>query len=198
MKASNEIVYRIVFGVLWVVYFGVRLFFQNRVKGLQEYTRFNAQQEKLFFQIFAIAFLLLPIYFLTAWIDFASIPLPMWLRWCGGGIVCLGIALFGWAHQALGNNWTAVLALSKEHEMVENGPYRHVRHPMYSSFFIIGGGFFLLSSNWLVGVIYLVPLLVMYLVRVSPEEKMMIDRFGEPYRQYMKRTRRLLPRFRVE
>lgn len=82
--------------------------------------------------------------------------------------------------------------------MVENGPYRHVRHPMCSSFFIIGGGFFLLSSNWLVGVIYLVPLLVMYLVRVSPEEKMMIDRFGEPYRQYMKRTGRLLPRFRVE
>lgn len=82
--------------------------------------------------------------------------------------------------------------------MVENGPYRHVLHPMYSAYFIIGCGFLLLSSNWLVGVISPVLLLVMYLMRVSPEEKTMIERFGEPYRQYMKRTGRFLPRFRVE
>ena len=173
MKASNEIVFQIAFGFLWAVYFGVRLFFQDRVKGSQEYTRFNEHQEKLLFRIFAVAFLILPLYFLTAWIDLASLPLPMWLRWCGGGIVCLGITLLGWAHQVLGNNWSAVLALSKENEMVENGPYRHVRYPVYSAFITIEGGFLLLSSNWLVGVIYLVPLLVIYLVRMSPEEKMM-------------------------
>jgi protein-S-isoprenylcysteine O-methyltransferase Ste14 len=161
MTASNEIAYRIAFGILWVVYFGTRLFFQGRVKGSLEYTRVNEQHEKLFFRLFAIAFLLLPLYFLTPWIDFGSFPLPVWLRWCGGGIVCLGIALFSWAHQALGNNWTAVLALSKEHEMVQNGPYRLIRHPMYSAFFIIGIGFVILSSDWLVGIIYLVPLLVM-------------------------------------
>lgn len=57
MKASNEIVFRIVFGFLWAVYFGVRLFSQNRIKGSQEYTRFNAQQEKLFSR-----FLLSPFY----------------------------------------------------------------------------------------------------------------------------------------
>jgi hypothetical protein len=102
MTTSNETLYRIAFGILWVVYFGARLFFQGMVKGSQEYTRFNQRNEKLFFRVFAIAFLLLPFYFLTSWIDFASIPLPIWLRWCGAGITCLGIALFGWAHQVLG------------------------------------------------------------------------------------------------
>jgi protein-S-isoprenylcysteine O-methyltransferase Ste14 len=134
---------------------------------------------------------------LTAWIDFASLPLPLWLRWSGGVIICMGIVLFGWAHQALGRNWTVVLALAKEHKSVQSGPYRNVRHPMYSAFFILRISFVLLSANWLVGVIYLVPLLVMYVARVSLEEKMMIDRFGEPFRQYMKRTGRFWTRFRV-
>ncbi len=195
MNPSVEILFRITFGILWVIYFGTRLFFQRRIKGSLEYTRINEQQEKLLFRLFALAFLLLPLYFLTTWIDFASIPLPVWLRWSGAGITAVGIVLFGWAHQALGRNWTAVLALSKEHEMVQRGPYRYVRHPMYSAFFIIGIGLGLLSANWLVGVIYLGPLLVMYMARVALEEKMMIDRFGDTYRQYMKRTGRLWPRF---
>jgi protein-S-isoprenylcysteine O-methyltransferase Ste14 len=195
MNPSTEIYYRITFGILWVIYFVTRIFFQRRVKGRHEYTRINERQEKLLFRLFALAFLLLPLYFLTPWIDFASIPLPVWLRWSGGGIISLGIVLFGWVHQALGQNWTAVLALSSEHALVQNGPYRSVRHPMYSAFFIIGIGFGLLSANWLMGIIYLGPLLVMYLSRVALEEQMMLDRFGEPYRQYMKRTGRLLPRF---
>jgi protein-S-isoprenylcysteine O-methyltransferase Ste14 len=197
MNPSIEIPFRITFGILWVVYFGVRLFFQRRITGQKEYARVNEQQEKLLFRLFALAFVLLPLYFLTPWIDFASTPLPQWLRLSGGIIVCLGIILFGWAHQALGQNWTAVLALSKEHEMVQNGPYRYVRHPMYSAFFVIGIGFGLLSANWLIEIIYLAPLLVMYAARVSAEEKMMIDRFGEPYREYMKRTGRLFPRLWV-
>jgi protein-S-isoprenylcysteine O-methyltransferase Ste14 len=192
-----EINFRITFGILWVVYFVTRLFFQGRVKGQLEYTRINVRQETLLFRLFALAFLLLPLYFLTPWIDAASISLPMWLRWGGGGVTCLGIALFGWAHQALGRNWTAVLALSKEHELVQSEPYRFVRHPMYSAFFTIGIGFGLLSANWLVASIYLGPLAVMYLSRVITEEKMMLDRFGEPYRQYMKRTGRLLPRLQA-
>jgi protein-S-isoprenylcysteine O-methyltransferase Ste14 len=100
----------------------------------------------------------------------------------------MGIVLFGWSHQALGRNWTVVLALSKEHELVQSEPYRYVRHPMYSAFFILGVGFVLLSANWLVGLIYLGPLVVMVVARVSVEEKMMLDRFGEPYRQYIERT----------
>lgn len=191
-----ETPFRIMFGILWVVYFGVRLYYQRQIKGSREYTHVNERQEKWLFRLFALAFILLPLYFLTPWVDFASIPLPVWLRWSGGGIIGLGIILFGWAHKALGQNWTAIMALSKEHEMVQSGPYRYIRHPMYSAFFIIGIGFGLLSANWLIGIIYLAPLLVMYTSRVSTEEKMMTDRFGDLYREYVKRTGRLFPRLK--
>jgi protein-S-isoprenylcysteine O-methyltransferase Ste14 len=194
---NPEILYRIMFAILWGIYFGTRIYFQGRVKGSKDYTLINEQQEKLLFRLFALGYLLLPLYFLTPWIDFASVPLPAWLRWAGGIITALGIVLFAWAHQSLGQNWTAILALSKEHELVQSGAYYYVRHPMYSAFFVIGIGFVLLSANWLVGLMYLVPLTAMYMARVSLEEKMMIDRFGDTYLQYMKRTGRLLPRLKA-
>jgi protein-S-isoprenylcysteine O-methyltransferase Ste14 len=195
MDTSSELLFRIAFGILWVVYFGVRLYFQKKVKGGQEYVRINEKQEKILFWLFAISYLLMPLYFLTPWVDFAHLSLPVWLRWAGGVLTCAGIYLFAWTHQTLGNNWTAVLALAKEHKLVTDGPYRYVRHPMYSAFFVIGFGFLLLSANWLIGVLYLGTLILMYVARVSAEEKMMTDRFGDAYRQYMKKTGRLFPRF---
>jgi protein-S-isoprenylcysteine O-methyltransferase Ste14 len=191
---DSEIPFRIAFGALWVIYFGVRLYFQGKVKGMGEYVHVNEKQEKLYFRLFAVAYLVLPIYFLTPRIDFAHIQLPDWARWASGMITCAGIGLFGWAHQALGLNWTAILALSAKHELVTSGPYRYVRHPMYTAFYIIGLGFLLLSANWLIGIIYLVPLTVMCAARTQAEEQMMIGRFGDSYRQYTKVTGCLLPR----
>jgi protein-S-isoprenylcysteine O-methyltransferase Ste14 len=190
---SPETIFRITFGLLWLVYFGVRLYYQRRIKSGLEYTHVNKKQEILLFRLFALAFFLLLLY-LTTLIDFASLPLPGWLRWGGAVATALGIFLFGWSHQALGQNWTAVLALAKEHALVQDGPYKYVRHPMYSAFFIFGIGLALLSANVLIAVIYLGPLSVMYATRVLAEEKMMAECFGEPYREYVGRTGRLWPR----
>jgi hypothetical protein len=68
-----------------VIYFGTRLYFQNHIKGLREYTRINEQQEKIYFPRSAFAFLLLVLNFLTTLIDFAMIP-ANWIM----GIICLG------------------------------------------------------------------------------------------------------------
>ena len=196
MNKLGEIPFRIAFGILWLIYFGVRLYFQGKVKGAGDYVRVNAKQETLFFRLFALAYLLLPLYFLTSWVDFAHLPFPLWVRSTGGVVTCLGIVMFAWAHYTLGLNWTAVLALAKEHELVTSGPYRYIRHPMYTAFFIIGFGFLFLSANWLISVIYLVTLCLMYGVKVSREEEMKVGRFGEAYRLYMQKTGRILPKLR--
>jgi protein-S-isoprenylcysteine O-methyltransferase Ste14 len=194
MNSMSETIFRIVFGALWVFNFGLRLYFQRKVKGVGRYVVTNEKREKFFFLLFALAYILLPLYFITHWIDFAHVAMPIWLRWTGVAATCAGIGLFGWTHQVLGKNWTAIPALSENHELVTSGPYRYIRHPMYTTFFIVGFGFLFLSANWLIGVIYIGTLLLMYAVRISAEEKMMLDRFGEAYRQYMKTTGRLLPR----
>ena len=56
MNISPETIFRITFGLLWLVYFGVRLYYQRRIKSGLEYTRVNAQQEILLFRLFALAF----------------------------------------------------------------------------------------------------------------------------------------------
>jgi len=197
MKTYSEIPFRICFGVLWVLYFAIRIYFQAKVTGKRVLLRANEKQESLFFRISALAYLLLPIYCLTPWLDFAHFPLPSFLRWVGSVVTCIGIALFSWSHYVLGANWTAVLALSKEHELVTRGPYRYIRHPMYSAFFTIGFGFLFLSTNWIVGLLYLGTLALMYAFRVLREEEMMISRFGETYRQYMQKTGRIFPRLKA-
>lgn len=196
MEPNEEIVFRIVFGVCWMAYFILRMYFQRKVKGVGQYILTNAKQETRFVRLFALAYLILPLYFVTTWIDWAYLSLPAWLRWIGAACTGLGIALFGWTHHALGVNWTLVLALSEKHELVTAGPYRRIRHPMYTAFFLIGFGFLILSANWLVGLLYLGTLTALYVVRIAAEEKMLLDRFGERYRDYMHQTGRLLPRLK--
>ena len=196
MNSKNELVFRIIFGGLWILYFGLRLYFQGKVKGVGKYVLTNEKLEKLFFRLFALAYILMPLYFITPWIDFAHISIPVGLRWTGLVVTCAGIGLSAWSHQVLGVYWTAILALSEKHELVTGGPYRYVRHPMYTAFYIIGFGFLLLSANWLVGLIYIGMLSLMCIARISAEEQMMMDRFGDSYRQYMKTTGRMLPRLK--
>lgn len=194
---KNEIIFRIAFGILWLAYFVIRIYFQRKIQVVgKQYTRVNEKQESLFFRLFALAYLLLAFYFLTRWVDIAHLPFPTWLRWAGAGLTFLGIVFFSWTHAVLGKNWTAVLALSPDHELVTSGPYRRIRHPMYSAFYLIGLGFLLLSANWLPAGIYLVTLTAMYAARVGAEEQMMIDRFGDSYLAYMQKTGRLLPRWK--
>ena len=65
---------------------------------------------------------------------------------------------------------------------------------MYASIFLIGIGVSFLSANWIVALSYMLPAISLYLVRVSDEEKMMTEQFGDEYREYMRRTRRLIPK----
>ncbi len=183
----SETWFRMTFGFLWLLFFGMRLYFQRRIPRGLAYSLVNQTQERRLFRAFAIGDLSVVLYPVTPWLDVAGVALPAWLRWLGGAVVCVGIGVFGWAHPALGRHWTAVLALSADHEMVTGGPYRYARHPMYAGFFLVGVGFSLLSANWLVAALYLGTLLPMYILRVSAEERMMSERFGDRYRQYMAR-----------
>jgi protein-S-isoprenylcysteine O-methyltransferase Ste14 len=66
---------------------------------------------------------------------------------------------------------------------------------MYAAIFLIGIGASLLSANWIVALSYMLPVICMYLFHVSDEEKM-IGQFGDEYREYMRKTGRLIPKLR--
>jgi protein-S-isoprenylcysteine O-methyltransferase Ste14 len=128
-----------------------------------------------------------------AWVRWSALPLPDWLRWIGVALGGVAVALAYLAHRALGDSFTPTLMTRQEHYLVTSGVYRWVRHPVYGSYFTSVASSFLLTSNWLVGFLGSVYLLLIA-ERTGHEERMMLDEFGDEYREYMQRTGRYFPR----
>ncbi len=122
----------------------------------------------------------------------SALRMPVWLRWVGMVMGLMTIILFLWVHHALGRNWSTSVQAKEQHTLVISGPYRWVRHPMYTTIFIWALAFLLLSANWFVGVTWLA-LSIVAASRVGMEEAALIRKFGAEYRTYRQRTGRFLP-----
>ena len=128
------------------------------------------------------------------WLAFADLAFPTWLRWAGVEIAILGFALLQWAQMTLANSWSDTPRMLKEQTLITNGPYRTIRHPIYTAFILILGSTLLISSNWLIGLCWAGMVTLEVFSRISFEESLMVEFFGDQYREYMKKTGRLLPK----
>ncbi len=124
----------------------------------------------------------------------ARLSLPNRLRWTGFGLGLLSLALWAWSQKTLGRFWSPQLQLRDEHALVTNGPYRWVRHPMYTALAGFGLAVALVTSNAIFAVMAVVAVAGLVLVRIPQEERMLLESFGEQYRGYLRRTGSLLPR----
>jgi protein-S-isoprenylcysteine O-methyltransferase Ste14 len=163
-----------------------------------ELAKYKAKKLSLFFLI--LTFIIAQLWVLGSFIfiinpDFfiwSSFPFPLWIRWIGGILSVLGICIEFSTQIYLGRNYSTLLHVREEHSLITTGPYHYVRHPMYTALIAIGIGLFLLSANWYFGLPFIATIVVI-IFRIRKEEEAMIERFGEEYIQYMKRTRRFIP-----
>lgn len=114
------------------------------------------------------------------------------IRLTGFVIVGLGLVLSMWAQVALGRNWVGGIAVHKGHQLVTWGPYRYVRHPLYSGMWISGIGLCLVSLNPLYGLAGLVWALA-FSIRIPFEEAAMEKKFHRRYVEYAMRTGAIIP-----
>ena len=128
------------------------------------------------------------------WLAWSSLPLPLWLRWAGIGMALLGFALLQWAQNTLGKNWSDTPRMIKEQSLITSGPYQYIRHPIYTAFLLILGSTFFSAANWLIGLAWIGMTALEVASRIGFEENLMLEYFGDQYREYMKRTGRLLPK----
>jgi len=129
------------------------------------------------------------------WMAWSKIGLPDSVRWLsvGIGIVCIG--LIYWLFSSIGSGISPTSATRKQHTLVTSGPYHWVRHPLYtvgSSMFISFG---MIADNWFIAVLGVLAFIAMA-IRTPKEEANLIEKFGDEYREYMKRTGRFLPRLK--
>lgn len=124
----------------------------------------------------------------------AAIP---WLRpqltLAGVAVIVLGSALRWWAILTLGRYFTFEVAVRSTQSVVRSGPYRVVRHPSYTAILIMLLGVGLALANWASLVVMLAGGVIGLLYRIRVEERALVEALGQPYVDYMRHSRRLVP-----
>ena len=114
----------------------------------------------------------------------------------GACMMGASLPLLIWVHHSLGSYFSARLVVQNQHEIIRHGPYRWIRHPMYTVGFLylIGAG--LLSQSWVVSIIPTFSFALLVGLRIHDEETMLCT-VSEEYRVYMKQTGRFLPKIKA-
>jgi protein-S-isoprenylcysteine O-methyltransferase Ste14 len=194
----NENIFRIYAAVILFTAIGISSYFRRKADRDSGEKVSRAADGAVLMNIIRIAGLILwlsPLVYLMnpAWMAWSKVGLPEWVRWLGVvlGILCaLGIY---WLFSSIGSGITPTSATRTEHKLVTNGPYRWVRHPLYTvgtSLFISFG---MMADNWFIAALGLLTFIIMS-IRTPKEEANLIEKFGDDYREYMKRTGRFFPR----
>ena len=105
----------------------------------------------------------------------------------------LGFVLRFYSIFYLGRFFTINVAIVTGHRLIDSGPYRFIRHPSYIGSLMMFFGLGLGIGNWVSVVIFIVPTFAVLFWRMEIEEAALLESLGEPYRSYMKRTKRLIP-----
>jgi protein-S-isoprenylcysteine O-methyltransferase Ste14 len=125
-------------------------------------------------------------------LDLRILPRAAWPFWTGAAVTLAGLLFSVAARACLGRNWSGTVTLKKDHELVTRGPYRWVRHPIYTGLLLafMGSGF---ARGDLGGVVAVVLVLAALWRKLRMEERWMCEQFGEAYLAYRRRVAALVP-----
>jgi protein-S-isoprenylcysteine O-methyltransferase Ste14 len=132
-------------------------------------------------------------FFAASLVPWATLGHGLWFFWIGLCAIVGGSLLRRHCYRMLGQSFTGAVIVKPGQEVVERGAYRYVRHPSYTGGAIMFAGIGLALDNWISLALVLVSVLIVYGYRVGVEERALVAVIGDPYRQYMSRTKRFVP-----
>jgi protein-S-isoprenylcysteine O-methyltransferase Ste14 len=115
-----------------------------------------------------------------------------WIGWVGVAVTLLGFAITFWARFTLGGNWSSSVTIKVKHELIRTGPYRFVRHPIYTGVIVAMAGTAVALNEWR-GVVALMLLWVSFSIKLMKEEQFMRQTFGAQYVEYSRTTGAIFP-----
>jgi protein-S-isoprenylcysteine O-methyltransferase Ste14 len=127
------------------------------------------------------------------WVTWARFDLPEGIRWLAAAVALGILPILFWIFSSIGNNISPTQTTRTQHQLVTHGPYRWVRHPLYSCGLLLMLALTLITGLWWLAVTMLPPLMIL-LWRTSAEEAYLVEAFGDDYRAYMRQTGRFWPR----
>jgi protein-S-isoprenylcysteine O-methyltransferase Ste14 len=127
-------------------------------------------------------------------VPWADLPGEPWVTRLVGSLVALsGVALREWAILALGRLFTQSVMIREQHVVVATGPYRWLRHPAYTGTLLTLVGLMLTLDNWLSVAVVAVGFFVGHIPRIRVEERVLEENLGEPYREFERGRKRVVP-----
>lgn len=194
----NENIFRILAAVILLSGMGISSYFRikaDKETGEKISRKVDGSVMMNFIKIGGLILWLSPFVYLInpAWMTWSKIGLPEWVRWLGVALGVVGVFGVYWLFSSIGSGISPTSATREKHVLSTKGPYKYIRHPLYtfgSSLFISFG---MMADNWFVALLGVFAF-VMMAVRTPKEEANLIEKFGDEYREYMKRTGRFLPK----
>ena len=124
--------------------------------------------------------------------DLRLIPCTGTIAWICAISCVAGLACCFWARTILGRNWSGTITFKEEHELIERGPYRWVRHPIYTGLLIMYLATAILLGR-AGGIFGLALAFMSFWIKLRDEEALMLQRFPDRYPAYQRRVKRLIP-----
>lgn len=179
--------------VLWSAFYVVWLLWAIRIKKAER--RESVATNFAHGVLAAAGFFLMFVDIRVGWLHTRVLPTGLWLQALGIAITLAGFAFAIWARVHLGRNWSSAVTSRVEHELIRSGPYRWVRHPIYSGllFALFGTA---LVRHQLCGFVALALVYTAWKIKSRLEERMMISTFGSEYTAYASATGAMFPRLR--
>jgi protein-S-isoprenylcysteine O-methyltransferase Ste14 len=112
--------------------------------------------------------------------------------WTGVALLVVGLGFTVWARRRLGRNWSGSVTLKEDHELVRIGPYRWVRHPIYTGILLGFVGSAISLAEWR-GVAAVAIAIYALMLKIRLEEEWMTETFGDAYRRYRAEVKALIP-----
>ncbi len=126
------------------------------------------------------------------WLSIRILPFSFVTYWIGIAVLVAGLAFTVAARRHLGGNWSGIVTVKQDHELIRSGPYALVRHPIYTGMLLgfIGSA---ISLDEVRGVIAIGLVIVAFLLKIRLEERWMTESFGDAYRCYRTEVKALIP-----
>lgn len=131
------------------------------------------------------------------WLGRRFLPATTGATWTGLVVVLVGLGLAAWARHCLGANWSSAVMLKQDHELITRGPYRWIRHPIYTGIAVGVAGTAVVIGEWR-GIVALLAIACAHVFKARSEESLLEREFGESFRAHRRRTGMFLPRRKPE
>jgi len=184
-------VYEYLFLVIWISYF---TYWWLMAKDVKASVRKESSLSRFirFISIILAFFLLWISKFPIPMLNIRFLPQGYLFFWIGFFITAVGLYFSVWARKHLGKNWSQAVTIKDDHQLINDGPYALVRHPIYTGliFGFIGTS---IAVGELRGLISDILVFAVLLYKLRLEEKWLLEQFGESYKIYSQKVSALIP-----